>query len=103
MLIENFKDDAVSQANNLKLGQLRERTDFLSGRINADFLTGIALNLVLMVAGYWDEDGKAVQSIAKSTLKYRIADGLELLFSPSYTDYLENRFTDLQAEVKYSF
>ncbi len=102
-LIEEFKDDEVSEQTNFLMGQLRERTDFISGHINADFLTGNALNLVLMTAGYWDEDGESVQSVARATLKYKIADGLEVLFSPMYSDFMDNTFTDVQAEVKYSF
>jgi hypothetical protein len=102
-LVENFKDDEIAEQTNFLLGQIRERTDFISGHINADFLTGNALNLVLMAAGYWDEDGESVQTVAKATLKYKIADGLEVLFSPMYSDFMENIFTDVQTEVKYSF
>ncbi len=103
ILIDGLKEDPLSQNNNFLMGQLRERTDFISGHVNADFLTGNALNLLVMAAGYWDEDGEPVQSIAKVTLKYKIADGLEVLYSPMYVDYMENIFTDMQAEVKYTF
>jgi len=99
-LIANFDETA---ATNFALGQIRERTDFISGHVNADFLTGNALNLVLMAANYWDEDGETVQTVVRTTFKYKIADGLEVLFSPTYMDMMDNRFTDLQAEVKYSF
>ncbi len=102
-LVENFKDDELAEQTNFLLGQIREQTDFISGHINADFLTGNALNLVLMAAGYWDEEGESVQSVAKATVKYKIADGLEVLFSPMYSDFIKNTFTDVQAEVKYSF
>ncbi len=85
------------------VGQIRERTDFISGHFNANFLTGDALNLVLMAANYWDEDGESVQSIVRGTFKYKIADGLEFLFSPSYMDMMDNQFTDIQTEIKYSF
>jgi len=103
ILINDFKDDAIAQSTNFLLGQIRERTDFLSGHINANFLTGDALSLILIAAGYWDEEGEGVQSFGKATLKYKIADGLEFLFSPMVSDMLENRFTDVQAEIKYSF
>lgn len=102
-LIDDFKTDALSQNTNFLLGQVRERTDFISGHLNASFLTGDALNLVLMAANYWDEDGKAVQSIIMGTFKYKIANGLEVLVSPSYMDMMENEFTDLKTEIKYSF
>ncbi len=102
-VIENYDDSEAAQSKNLLLGQLRERTDFVSGHINADFLTGNALNLVLMAAGYWDEEGEPVQSIYKMTFKYKLADGLEVLCSPMYVNYMESTFVDWQAEVKYSF
>ncbi|MCG8339508.1 MAG: hypothetical protein MJE63_33790 [Proteobacteria bacterium] len=102
-VIANYDDSASAQSTNFLLGQLRERTDFVSGHINADFLTGNALNVVLMAAGYWDEEGEPVQSIYKMTLKYKIADGLDVLCSPMYVNYLESTFIDWQAEVKYSF
>ncbi len=103
IIIDNFQDDEDSKQKGFLMGQITERTDFLSGHINADFLTGNALNLVLMAAGYWDEEGSPMRSFYKATFKYKIADGLDLLFSPSYSDYQENKFTDIQAEVKYSF
>ncbi|MBU2513316.1 hypothetical protein KJ966_18400 [bacterium] len=103
ILIDNFQDDEIAQSTNFLLGQIRERTDFVSGHVNADFLTGNALNLTLIAAAYWDEEGEAVQSFVKATLKYKIADGLEVLFSPMYSDYMENKFTDVQMEAKYSF
>jgi hypothetical protein len=102
-LVEDFPEDALSAQTNFLLGQLRERTDFISGHINANFLTGDALNLVLLAAGYWDEDGKPVQANVKATVKYKIANGLEVVFSPSYLELLENIFVDYQLEVKYSF
>jgi hypothetical protein len=103
VVIENFQDDEASKQKGFLMGQIAERTDFLSGHMNANFLTGNALNLVLMAAGYWDEKGTPMRSFYKATLKYKISDGLDLLFSPSYSDYQENKFTDVQAEVKYSF
>lgn len=101
--IENFKTDPFSQQTNFLLGQIRERTDFISGHVNANFLTGNALNMVLMAANYWDEEGEAVQTVVRGTFKYKIADGLEFLFGPSYMDIMDNQFTDIQTEVKYSF
>ncbi len=101
--IQDFKIDAFSQQTNFLLGQIRERTDFISGHINANFLTGDALNMVLMAANYWDEEGESVQTIVRGTFKYKIADGLDLLFTPSYMDMLDNQFTDIQTEIKYSF
>ncbi|MBU2648722.1 hypothetical protein KKI24_28700 [bacterium] len=101
--IDNYKTDQASQQTNFLLGQIRERTDFISGHVNANFLTGNALNLVLMAANYWDEEGEAVQTIVRGTFKYKIADGLEFLFGPSYMDMMDNRFIDVQTEVKYSF
>ncbi len=98
-----IKDFDATAPTNFMLGQIRERTDFISGHVNASFLTGDALNLVLMAANYWDEDGESVQSILRGTFKYKIADGLEFLFSPSYMDMMDNQFTDIQTEVKYSF
>ncbi len=102
-LVENFQDDSASSQTNFMMGQLRERTDFVSGHINANFLTGDALNLVLLFAGYWDEESEPVQSNVKATVTYKLADGLEVLFSPSYMDLLDNIFVDYQCEVKYSF
>ncbi|MFH2133134.1 MAG: hypothetical protein ABIK68_22365 [bacterium] len=102
-LIEDYKTDARSQQTNFLLGQVRERTDFISGHVNANFLTGDALNLVLMAANYWDKDGESVQTIVRGTFKYKIADGLEFYFGPSYMDLLDNQFTDIQTEIKYSF
>ena len=37
-VIENFPEDYLSSQTNFLLGQLRERTDFISGHINANFL-----------------------------------------------------------------
>lgn len=102
-IIEDFQDDALSMQTNFLLGQLRERTDFVSGHINASFLTGDALNLVLLAAGYWDEDGESVQTNAKATITYKVANGVEVIFSPSYMDLLDNVLVDYQFEVKYSF
>lgn len=102
-LVENFQDDNASDQTNFMMGQLRERTDFVSGHINANFLTGDALNIVLLFAGYWDEESEPVQSNVKATMTYKLADGLELVFSPSYMDLLDNIFVDYQCEVKYSF
>ncbi len=101
--VENFSEEGANAATNFLLGQLRERTDFVSGHVNANFLTGDALNLVLMAAGYWDEDGEPVQSIVKATFKYKVANGLDVLFSPMYMDMMDNVFTDYQLEAKYSF
>ncbi len=98
--VEDFDDTATT---NMLVGQIRERTDFISGHVNADFLTGNALNIVLMAANYWDEEGESVQTIVRGTFKYKIADGLEFLFGPSYMDMMDNQFTDIQTEVKYSF
>lgn len=98
--IEDFDDDA---STNFLLGQIHERTDFISGHVNADFLTGNALNMVLMAANYWDEDGESVQSIARVTLNYKVADGLNLLLGTTYMDIMDNRLTNVQTEVKYSF
>ncbi len=103
LLIDKFKTDALSQRTNFLLGQIRERTDFISGHVNADFLTNNARNLVLMAANYWDEDGEFVKTIYRSTFKYKIASGLEVLFSLGYMDIMDNQFTDIQTEVKYSF
>lgn len=102
-VVENFKDDDLSEQTNFLLGQFRERTDFMSGHINANFLEGDALNLVLLAAGYWDKEGDPVQTNIKATFKYKVADGLDLVFSPAYMDLLHNIFTDYQFEVKYSF
>lgn len=101
--VADYKTDAAAQQTNFLLGQPRERTDFISGHVSADFLTGNALNLVLMAANYWDDEGKSVQSVVRSTFKYKIADGLEVLFSPTYMDLMDNQFTDIQTEIKYSF
>lgn len=98
--IEDFDPNG---ATNFLVGQIRERTDFVSGHVNANFLTGDALNLVLMAANYWDEDGESVQSIVRGTFNYKIADGLNFLVGTSYMDMLDNQFTDVQTEVKYSF
>ncbi len=101
--IENYKEVGSEAATNFLLGQLREQTDFVSGHINAGFLTGDALNVVIMAAGYWDKDSEPVQSNIRATFKYKIANGLEVLFSPTYMDLLDNVFVDYQTEVKYSF
>jgi len=102
-LIEEFKEDPVSGQTNFLMGQLRERTDFVSGHINADFLTGNALNLVLLAAGYWDKEGEPVQTNIKTTAKYKVANGLDLVFSSGYMDILDNKFVDHQFEIKVSF
>ncbi|MBU2513947.1 hypothetical protein KJ966_21620 [bacterium] len=102
-LIENFQEDYISNQTNFLMGQMRERTDFISGHINANFLTGDALNVVLLAAGYWDEEGEAVQTNFKATFKYKLANGLDLIYSPSYMELLKNVFVDHQLEVKYSF
>ncbi len=102
-IIENFQDDYVSNQTNFLLGQFRERTDFLSGHINADFLTGDALNVIIMAAGYWDKEGEPVQAYAKATFKYKLGDGLDLIFSPGYLEIMRTVLVDYQAEVKYSF
>ncbi len=101
--ITDFKQGAPYNETNFLLQQIWERTDFISGHANIDFLTGNALNLVLMGANYWDQDGQPVQTVARATLKFKIADGLEILFGPTYSEILNNYFTDVQAEVKYSF
>jgi hypothetical protein len=101
--VENFKTDEISEQTSFLMGQLRERTDFISGHVNANFLTGDALNLVLMAANYWDEEGESVQTMVRGTFKYKIADGLDFLFSPSHMNMLDNTFNDFQTEVKYSF
>ena len=102
-MIDDFQKDEEYATTNFLVGQMRERTDFISGHINANFLTGDALNMILLAAGYWDEEGEAVQTNVKATFKYKIANGLDLIFSPSYMDLLDNKFTDYQFEVKYSF
>jgi hypothetical protein len=101
--VDNYMDDGFYAQTNMTLGQLRERTDFISGHINADFLPGNALNLIIMAANYWDKTGKAVQSNLRTTVKYKIANGVEILVCPSYMDVMDNVFTDLLAEIKYSF
>jgi len=102
-VIDNFSNEGMNQLTNFLLGQMRETTSFVSGHLNANFLTGDALNLVLMSAGYWDEKGEPVQSIVKATFKYKVANGLEVLASPMYMDLMDNIFADYQLEVKYSF
>ena len=101
--IHDFKEEAPYNQTNFLLQQIWERTDFISGHANIDFLTGNALNLILMGANYWDQDGQPVQTVARATLKYKVADGLNILFGPTYSEMLNNYFTDVQAEVKYSF
>ncbi len=101
--ITDFKEEAPYNQTNFLLQQIWERTDFISGHANIDFLTGNALNLVLMAANYWDQDGQPVQTVARATLKYKVADGLEIFFGPTYSEILNNYFNDIQAEVKYSF
>jgi hypothetical protein len=97
-----IKTPLDKQTNYLN-GQRRERMDFISGYIDANFLTGNALNLNLMFANYWDEDGEEVDSKLKATLKYKIADGLEVYVAPSYFVMDETEITDFQTEIKYSF
>jgi hypothetical protein len=101
--VEDFPDDPVSNQTNFLLGQIAERIDFVSGHLNADFLPGNALNLILMGANYWDQDGETLQTNLRANLRYKMADGLELLFGPSMMEMMDNRFTDAQLEVKYSF
>jgi len=101
--IADFKEEAPYNQTNFLLQQIWERTDFISGHVNADFLTGNALNLILMGANYWDDEGEVVQTVVRATLKYKITDGLEILFGPTYSEILDNYFTDVQVEMKYSF
>jgi len=101
--VENFKTDEISEQTSFLMGQLRERTNFISGHINANFLTGNALNMILMAANHWDEEGESVQTIVRGTFKYKIADGLDLLVSPSHMNMMDNMFNDFQTEIKYSF
>ncbi|MCP4754966.1 MAG: hypothetical protein GY866_29160 [Proteobacteria bacterium] len=102
--VEDYKEETLLdlQTNYLN-GQKRKRTDFVSGYVDADFLTGNALKLNLMFANYWDEDGEQVESKLKATFKYKIADGLEIYLAPSYFEIDGTEITDLQTEVKYSF
>ncbi|MBC8461736.1 MAG: hypothetical protein H8D67_27505 [Deltaproteobacteria bacterium] len=39
--------------------------------------------------------------IIRGTQKHQIADGLDLLFIPTYMEMIENRFMDYQMEIKY--
>jgi len=88
---------------NFLIGQSREMTNFISGHISANFLTGNALNITLLGAGYYDEDNVPVQKNLKLTSKYTISNGLDVIVSPSFFEIADNRFYNLQAEVKYSF
>ncbi len=101
--IENFPEDEKEQEKSFLVGQIRERSDFISGHITRNFLTGNALSVMLMGAKYWDGEGDAIQTNIRANLKYKIADGLEILVGPAYMYMMENEFYDFQTEVKYSF
>ncbi len=102
ILVDDFPEDPISAETNFLLGQLGEKIDFISGHVSADFFPGNALNLIFMGANYWDR-GETIQTNIRATLTYKIANGLEVLVSPTYMYLLDNIFYDMQAEVKYSF
>ncbi len=106
IIIKDWQDYSKSGLQfypNLILSQLREQTDFASGHLILNFLPGDALKFTLMAAGYWDKDGKPVQSVAKLTSAYKVTNGLDFLVSPGYINVAENSFYDVQAELKYAF
>ena len=104
VLVDDFKGETSDQQTyNALLNQVREQTDFISGHITANFLTGNALSLTIFGARYWDKDHSMVQNNLKVTMKYKIANGLDFQVSPAYFDTLGSKFYDLQTEVKYSF
>ena len=104
--IRNYSSVSSCSALDLKTnylnGQRRKRTDIISGYIDADFLTGNALKLNMMFAGYWDEEGEPAESKLKAYLKYKITDGLDIFFSITHVDIEKTQITDIQAAVKYS-
>lgn len=103
-VVENYQEETpLDSKTNYLNGQRRERTDILSGYLNADFLTGNALNLNLMFAGYWDDEGEPVEGKLKSTLKYKITNGLDVLFAVTQIEIENTKLLDVQAEVKASF
>ena len=103
-IVDKFEAENTTQALvNSLIGQSREVTNFISGHISANFLTGNALNITLLGAGYYDEDNIPVQKNLKLTSKYTISNGLDVLVSPSFYELADNRFYNLQTEVKYSF
>lgn len=102
-IIENYREyTPLDLKTNFLNNQRRERTDMVSGYIDADFLTGNALKLNLMFAGYWDDEGEPAESKFKAYLKYKIDNGLDIYFAVSHVDIETTQLTDFQAEIKYS-
>ncbi len=104
MLVDDFNESSSNhQKTNGLMGQAYERTDFVSGHVTANFLTGDALGLTMLFASYRSDEGKAIRHILTPTFTYKLADGLETVFNPSYVEFEKTKIHSLQAEVKYSF
>ncbi len=104
ILVEDYKEETpLDLKTNFLNRQRRERTDILSGYIDADFLTGNALKVTLMFANHWDDQGESVESKLKANFKYKIANGLEVYLAFSYFEIDNTEISDVQTELKYSF
>ncbi len=102
--IDNFNgstDDRIT--TNILMGQGYEQVNFISGHIISNFFTGNALTTTVLFASYWDNTGDLIQYIVKPTLTYKMADSLQLQFSPSLMNVTDTLYQSLQLEVKYSF
>ena len=102
--IDNFNESTGDRiTTNVLMGQGYEQINFISGHVISNFLTGNALTTTVLFAGYWNNSGKMVQYIVKPTLTYKLADSLQVQFSPSQISLDDTLFQSLQLEVKYSF
>ncbi len=102
--VDNFNDSTNDRmTTNILMGQGYEQVNFISGHIISNFLTGNALTTTLLFASYWNNTGDLVQYIVKPTLTYKMADSLQLQFSPSLMNVTDTLYQLLQLEVKYSF
>jgi len=102
--VDNFNESTDSRRiTNILMGQGYEQVNFISGHVISNFLTGNALTTTVLFAGYWNNSGDLIQYIFKPTLAYKLADSLQLQFSPSLMSITDTLYQSLQLEVKYSF
>lgn len=105
MRVENFHQETADKSyiTNGLMGQDREVTNFVSGNISANFLTGDALGVSINFANYWDDLYNTVQRYVSGQFTYKLSDGLEVAVSPQYLKSGESRFYTLKSEMTYHF
>lgn len=102
--ILDYQDDTVlDQQTNALMGQAEESQQFVSGHINSSFLTGNALDMTIMFAQYWDDEGEAIKKLLTGTFTYKLSDGLEIALSPGYIYNYETEIYSAKSEITYSF